>query len=350
MGDLGQLLREAREQKGVSLEEVEGATHIRLKFLQALEEGDFGALPAETYVKGFLRTYAMYLELDPEEVMALYEGQEDEGKAALPQPGFFQPMDISMAAPSWLTPDLVIGALLIVVLFAFGCWATWHYLPPTIKTQLLFWQATATATPSPTATVSAVLPRLTPTAAPIATPTTMPTALPTEIPTAMPTATPTLLPIATPVVVSTFTPTSAPTETLISAPTNTPASAPTETLISAPTNTPTSAPTSTPTPRVSTGVEVELNIVEYAWLRVLVDGEEAFVGSLEAGATQTWRGRESVALRCGNAGGVEAIVNGESLGLLGERGQVVDVEWLAEGVVPTPEVTATDTVTPTASP
>ncbi len=81
---------------------------------------------------------------------------------------------------------------------------------------------------------------------------------------------------------------------------------------------------------------MELRIVEYAWLRVLVDGEEVFVGSLEAGTTQTWRGRESVALRCGNAGGVEAIVNGESLGLLGERGQVVDMEWLAEEVSPRP--------------
>jgi len=68
MGDFGQSLKEAREQKGVSLEEVEEVTRIRQKFLQALEEGNYGALPAETYVKGFLRTYAMYLELDPEAV------------------------------------------------------------------------------------------------------------------------------------------------------------------------------------------------------------------------------------------------------------------------------------------
>ena len=125
MGELGQLLREAREQKGVSLEQVEEATRVRQKFLQALEEENFGALPAETYVKGFLRTYATYLELDPDQLMALYEGRENAGKAALPQPGFFQPMDISMAAPSWLTPDLVIGVLLIVTLLAFGSWATW---------------------------------------------------------------------------------------------------------------------------------------------------------------------------------------------------------------------------------
>ncbi|MBM4464909.1 MAG: helix-turn-helix domain-containing protein [Chloroflexi bacterium] len=316
MGDLGQLLREARQQKGVSLEEVEEATRIRQKFLQALEEGNFAALPAEAYVKGFLRTYAMYLELDPDEVMALYQGREDEGKAALRQPGFFQPMDLSMAAPSWLTPDLVIGGLLIVALLAFGSWAAWHYLPPPIKTQLLSWRVPATATPSPTATISVVSPPATSTA----TPTTVPAATPTDIPT----ATPTPLPTVAAVVEPTSTPTSVPTRT------------------------PTGVPTNTPTPGVSAGVEVELRIVEYAWMRVIVDGEEVFVGSLEAGTTRTWRGRESVALRCGNAGGVEAIVNGQPLGLLGERGQVVDVEWFAEGVIPTPEVIA-PTVTPTAS-
>jgi len=347
MGDLGQLLREAREQKGVSLEQVEEATRIRQKFLQALEEGNYGALPAEAYVTGFLRTYAMYLELDPEELIALYEGRENEGKAALTQPGFFQPMDISMSAPSWLTPDLVIGALLIVMLVAFGCWATWHYLPPTIKTQLLFWRAAATATPSPTATTSAVLPRLTPIVAPTMTPTTMPTATPTERPTAVPTATPTVMPTVAVVVEPTSTPTSVPISPPTSAPTSTPTSALTSTSTSTPT--PTSASTSTPTPRVSAGVEVELNIVEYAWLRVLVDGEEDFVGSLEAGITRTFRGRESVILRCGNAGGVEANVNGEPLGLLGERGQVVDIEWLAEGITPTP-ATPEATVTPTATP
>ncbi len=325
MGDLGQLLREARERKGVSLEQVEEVTRIRQKFLQALEEGNFGALPAETYVKGFLRTYAMYLELDPEELIALYEGRENEGKAALPQSSFFQPMDISMAAPPWLTPDLVIGALLIVALLAFGSWAAWHYLPPTIKTQLLSWRATATTTPSPTATAPVVLPSATPTIAP--------------------TATPTEVPIATPAKVPTVTPTPLPTVAIAVEPTSTPTSVPSST----PTGVSTSTPTNTPPPRVSSGVEVELNIVEYSWLRVLVDGDEAFMGSLEAGATRTWRGRESVALRCGNAGGVEATVNGEPLGLLGGRGQVVDIEWLAEGITPTP-ATPADTVIPTAAP
>jgi cytoskeletal protein RodZ len=312
------------------LEEVEEATRIRRKFLQALEEEDFAALPAEAYVTGFLRTYATYLELDPEEMIALYEGRKDEELEAVAQPRFFQPMDISMAAPSWLTPDLVIGALLIVVLLLFGSWATWHYLPPANKDQLMFWRPAATATPSPapTATVPVIPPSATPMPTDTAEPTETPTAEPTATPTTLPSATPTT-PSATAAVTSTVTPTGAPSSTPTSTPSSTPTSA---------------APTDTPAPSASAGVEVELNIVEYAWLRITVDGEEAFVGSLEAGTTRTWRGQESIALRCGNAGGVEAVVNGESLGLLGERGQVVDVEWLAEGVGPAP---VSPTPTPT---
>ncbi|MGA9348740.1 MAG: RodZ domain-containing protein [Anaerolineae bacterium] len=323
MGDVGQLLQEARQQKGVSLEQVEEATRIRQKFLKALEEEDYTALPAEAYVKGFLRNYALYLGLDPEEVLALYEGRDVKGKAASAKPGFFEPMDISLAAPSWLTPDLVIGALLIVALLAFGSWAAWHYLPPIVRARLSSGRAIATATPSPTVTTSEEI--ILPPATSTATPTTMPTAMPIEMPTATSTAMPTVAVVVSPT--STSTPTSVPTRT--------------------------SAPTGTLTPRVSAGVEVELRIVEYSWLRVVVDGQEVFAGSLEEGTTHTWRGRESIALRCGNAGGVEATVNGEPLGLLGERGKVVDVEWFVEGVTPTPtppEATATPTITPTAAP
>jgi cytoskeleton protein RodZ len=333
MGDVGQLLQEARQQKGVSLEQVEEATRIRQRFLKALEEENYTALPAEAYVKGFLRNYALYLGLDPEEVLALYEGRDVKGKAAPARPGFFEPMDISLAAPPWLTPDLVIGALLIVALLAFGSWAAWHYLAPTARVWLSSWRAVATATPSPTATPSKeiILPPATPTATLTTIPTTTPTTIPTTTPTTMPTATPTEMPTAT----STAMPTAA---VIIS---------PTSTLTSVPTGTPTRAPTGTPTLRVSAGVEVELRIVEYSWLRVIVDGEEVFAGSLEEGTTRTWRGRESIALRCGNAGGVEATVNGEPLGILGERGQVVDLEWLAEGVTPTPSTPeATATATP----
>jgi hypothetical protein len=62
--EIGNSLREARVRQQYELTEVELATKIRARYLRALEEESFEALPAQTYVKGFLRTYADYLGLD----------------------------------------------------------------------------------------------------------------------------------------------------------------------------------------------------------------------------------------------------------------------------------------------
>ena len=64
MFEIGNSLREARHRQQLELSEVEQATKIRARYLRALEEEAFDVLPAQTYVKGFLRTYADWLGLD----------------------------------------------------------------------------------------------------------------------------------------------------------------------------------------------------------------------------------------------------------------------------------------------
>ena len=64
MFEIGNSLREARLRRGVDFAQAELATKIRGKYLRALEDEQFELLPAQTYVKGFLRTYAEYLGLD----------------------------------------------------------------------------------------------------------------------------------------------------------------------------------------------------------------------------------------------------------------------------------------------
>src|SRR4051795_8237 len=64
MFEIGNSLREARVRRGVDFAQAELTTKIRGKYLRALEDEQFDMLPAETYVKGFLRTYAEYLGLD----------------------------------------------------------------------------------------------------------------------------------------------------------------------------------------------------------------------------------------------------------------------------------------------
>ena len=65
---LPQRLIEARERKGVDLLRAERETKIRVKYLSALESGEYADLPGAVYTKGFLRNYALYLGLDPEDV------------------------------------------------------------------------------------------------------------------------------------------------------------------------------------------------------------------------------------------------------------------------------------------
>jgi len=80
--EIGTSLREARLRQGIDIVEAEAATKVRTKYLSALEEERFEILPAQTYVKGFLRTYAEYLGLDGQlyvdEYNSRYARGEDE--------------------------------------------------------------------------------------------------------------------------------------------------------------------------------------------------------------------------------------------------------------------------------
>lgn len=71
--ELGLVLREARERKGVTLADAQQATKIRLSFLQALENEDFAVLPPPFYIRGFIKTYAVYLNLDPRTTVQLFD-------------------------------------------------------------------------------------------------------------------------------------------------------------------------------------------------------------------------------------------------------------------------------------
>lgn len=64
MRELGQLLRNRRLELGIGLDEVQTKTKIRKRYLQALEDGDWEALPGEVYARGFVRSYAELLGLD----------------------------------------------------------------------------------------------------------------------------------------------------------------------------------------------------------------------------------------------------------------------------------------------
>jgi cytoskeletal protein RodZ len=116
------------------------------------------------------------------------------------------------------------------------------------------------------------------------------------------------------------------------------------TVTPTPSSTPTPVPpTQTPTPLVYNAVTVELIITQPSWTQILADDAKVFEGVLQPGDNRIWTGQRRVAVRVGNAGGVEVIVNGQSQGILGGEGEVVDrvyekVDDPAQ-LTPTPEPT-----------
>jgi cytoskeletal protein RodZ len=70
---IGELLRSEREKKGLSLSDVENATKIRTKYIQAMETERFEIIPGEVYRLGFLKNYARLLDLDPEAMIVRYK-------------------------------------------------------------------------------------------------------------------------------------------------------------------------------------------------------------------------------------------------------------------------------------
>lgn len=68
----GKVLKNIRELKGTTLEEISKKTKIGLSYLKAIEEDNYKVFPAEIFMKGFLKSYAKYLGLDPEEIARNY--------------------------------------------------------------------------------------------------------------------------------------------------------------------------------------------------------------------------------------------------------------------------------------
>ena len=68
----GQYLKRKREEQGIPLEAVARITRITLTYLQFLERDELDRHAAEIFVRGYLRNYAKFLHLDPEEVLSLY--------------------------------------------------------------------------------------------------------------------------------------------------------------------------------------------------------------------------------------------------------------------------------------
>jgi cytoskeleton protein RodZ len=122
MFEIGNSLREARLRQSLDLARVEDDTKIRAKYLQALEDERFEILPSETYVKGFMRTYAEYLGLDGQVYVDEYNSRfahaEEPIAASVPRHRKVRRAESNLVVVA--LAGIVAVAVLVVVAFAFS--------------------------------------------------------------------------------------------------------------------------------------------------------------------------------------------------------------------------------------
>ncbi|HIU64529.1 MAG TPA: helix-turn-helix domain-containing protein, partial [Candidatus Avacidaminococcus intestinavium] len=75
MSSIGEILKNAREAKGISIQQVADATSIRVLYLEAIEAEQFTVVPGEVYLKGFIRNYGNFLGMDGAALVELYKEQ-----------------------------------------------------------------------------------------------------------------------------------------------------------------------------------------------------------------------------------------------------------------------------------
>jgi cytoskeletal protein RodZ len=133
--NLPERLFTARERKGVDLYRAERDTKIRARYLAALERGDYKELPGAVYTKGFLRNYALYLGLDPDDV--LLQWRRERGDIREPEPVIVVPRPIT-APRKGLTfsPAVIVAAIMTVAVAAFAVYLVMqiqrYVEPPTV--------------------------------------------------------------------------------------------------------------------------------------------------------------------------------------------------------------------------
>jgi hypothetical protein len=372
---LGDMLRQARESRAMSLQEVEQHTRIRVKFLEALESGDLSVLPSPIHAKGFLRNYAQFLHLDGNALAAQFAALTGSGSTPIttvtaaphvppPPPRRLQTPSDSPLPPTLDVPEEGAGEG-DVELFPPASEAAppQAAAPPPAPTYVTRERQVGPGVPAGMAAppaMPALSPRTTPPPVSMAQAEPVPASrrrgriqlfqsnlfivavLLVGFVAIIWWATTRLSQVSVDDLVATE-------EGLGES--DTAASA---TAFPSPTFRATSAPEEVVgAPQAMDRVLLVLSVEQQSWVRIEVDGEMVFEGLAKVGNVLQYEGRESVLVRAGNAAGLNVTYNGQPLGPLGERGEVVERLFTTRGQITptyTPTVTATSTEVPTPTP
>jgi cytoskeleton protein RodZ len=112
---VGERLRAAREEKGLSLDEVAAQTRIPRRHLESVERSDWDQLPAPTYTIGFAKSYASAVGLDRMEIGEELRLEMGGSRAPTTSTEVFEPADPARTMPRWLVLAAIIAVIIVVL-------------------------------------------------------------------------------------------------------------------------------------------------------------------------------------------------------------------------------------------
>lgn len=308
LAEIGEQLQRQRELLGLSLEDVERHTHLRVFYLRALESGRLQDLPSSVQGRGMLKNYAEFLVLDPEPVLLRFadalQTRLSERQPSRPRAPAAQRSRRSYRALLTGFPgDFLLGGFLLLLLAGFVVWGAIRI-------------STLRSAAAPLPTIPSVADEL------------LTSAETQSLPTGA--------------IISTPSPAAAADSNTSTPPLETPQILDTEQLE------PGSDQETPPPSDLTKLVNVSLAVRQRAWVRVTVDGEIEFEGRMLPGSAYTFSGNEEVSVLTGNGAALQVFFNDQDLGTMGIYGEVVERVFTPEGLVlPTPTITPTPTATPT---
>jgi len=119
MESLGEKLRNAREEKGLSISQVSRDTNITIRYIEALENENFSVFPGEPYIVGFLKNYSAYLEEDVQKVISLYRAIRIQEQPV--------PVEQLLLHPPKI-PKFFFPAILIIIVLGASGWGIYSLL------------------------------------------------------------------------------------------------------------------------------------------------------------------------------------------------------------------------------
>lgn len=336
---LGAFLKEEREKRGFTLQEVGLSLKVSLKILQGIESGDNSNLPAKAFVKGFVKSYAQYLKLDVNHVLELFNQQYGEPEKTIePAPQNIETKITAEASSknsptakvskkpeskrieeassfNW-GPAVILASLGLLIVIAWSIVSNYESQSsiettvvsaeenpePTSNSDLTTTTGLNTENGSDTSALLALNPTTT---IPLNDSSKNPNLITSAPTTLAPTTT---LPAPTTTALKTLVPTTVPT-----------------TKVNVTTSSTTSSSTTTTKPKTS--IEVILEAKTASQFKYSIDGMPSKPLSLAADEVHTFRGKESVELDLEDAGAYNVIVNGRSRGAPGASGTPLKVKY-----------------------